>query len=473
MPRASRPRLIALFSTLVAAGALAVAVYHVSRIAPIGTAYAAKILCSGVFVSGRDAQPVIDQDVMADVHPLLRFVSPTVDRARRRASARFLGLALREAQYRPGLGCALALGKAPEELAQARGAPAATALAEPWPAGPPEPGVDAAQLRGAVDAAFTEAHAGGFRRTRAVVVVHHGRIVAERYAPGFGPETPQIGWSMTKTVTAALIGVLVREGKLSLHSDRLLPQWRAAGDARSAITLDQLLRMTTGLAFDETYGDPLSDVTRMLLETGDGSAFAADKPLEAAPGTRWRYSSGTSYLLSRVLHDAWPEDTVGRARKALLDRIGMRSAALESDAAGVPVGAAFMYASARDWARFGQFLLQDGVWNGERILPEGWVGYMSTATPQAPRKDFGAHLWVRVPPPFDSATPVELPSDAVHMAGHEGQFVSVIPSRGLVVVRLGLSRPEQVWNQEAFLASVAAAFPAPRSAMLSRTAAAH
>jgi CubicO group peptidase (beta-lactamase class C family) len=122
------------------------------------------------------------------------------------------------------------------------------------------------------------------------------------------------------------------------------------------------------------------------------------------------------------------------------------------------MGASFMYASARDWARFGQFLLQDGVWNGERILPEGWVRYMSTPTPQSPRKDFGAHLWVRVPEPFNSATPVTLPDDAVHMAGHEGQFVSVIPSRGLVVVRLGLSRPESVWNHEAFLASVLAAF---------------
>jgi CubicO group peptidase (beta-lactamase class C family) len=459
MPRPSRLRLIASLGAALVGATIAIAGYYLSRLAPIGTAYAAKTLCSGVFVSGREASSVIDEDIMADVHPLLRFVVPSVDRARQRASARFLGLALREAQYRPGLGCTLALGRSAEQLAQARRPSRADASAvDPLPAGPSDQTVNAARLRSAIDAAFAEPDAGAFRRTRALVVLHHGRIVAERYAPGFDQDTPQIGWSMTKTVTGALVGVLVAQGRLSLASDRLLPQWRAAGDARGALTLDQMLRMTTGLAFDETYGNPLSDVARMLLETGDGSAFAADKALEAPPGTRWHYSSGTSYLLSRVVREAWPDDTVSTVRKVLFDRIGMRSAVLETDAAGVPMGASFMYASARDWARFGQFLLQDGVWNGERILPEGWVRYMSTPTPQSPRKDFGAHLWVRVPEPFNSATPVTLPDDAVHMAGHEGQFVSVIPSRGLVVVRLGLSRPESVWNHEAFLASVLAAF---------------
>ena len=435
------------------------ATYHLSRIAPIGTAYAAKTLCSGVFVSGRDPQAVIDEDIMGGVDPLLRLVAPAVDRARQRASARFLGFAQRDAQYRPGLGCTLALGTTADELAHARAPQADTTPADPFPAGPPEPNVDAARLRAVVDAAFSEPGSSGFRRTRAVVIVHRGRIVAERYAAGFGADTPQIGWSMTKTVIGALIGVLVGEGRLSLHSDHLLAQWRSPGDPRGAITLDQTMRMVTGLAFDETYGNPRSDVVRMLFETGDGSEFAAAKPLEATPGTRWSYSSGTSYLLARVVREAWPGDTEGRIRKALFDRIGMRSAVLELDAAGTPVGAAFMYASARDWARFGQFLLQDGVWNDQRILPEGWVRYMSTTTPQSPRKDFGAHLWTRVPEPFNSPTPVSLPADAVHVNGHEGQFVTVIPSRALVVVRLGLSRPEEAWNHEAFLADVLAALP--------------
>jgi hypothetical protein len=443
---------------LVLALALVAAGWHLSRIAPVGTAYAAKTLCSGVFVSGRDPQPVIDEDIMAEVHPLLRLVTPALDRTRERASARFLGFALREAQYRPGLGCVLAIDRSADELMRAPAISGTPGAAEALPAAQPDASTDAARLRAAIDAAFTEPDAGGKRRTRAVVVLHRGRIVAQRYAPGFGPDTPMLGWSMTKTVTGALTGVLVREGRLSLDADRLLPEWRGAGEARGAITLDQMLRMTTGLAFDETYGDPLADVARLLLGVGDGAALAAAKPLVAPPGTLWQYSSGTSYLLARVLRDAAPGEALTLARRALFDPIGMRSAVLEADAAGTPVGAAYMYASALDWARFGQFLLQDGVWNGQRILPEGWVRSMSTLTPQSPRRDFGAHLWVRVPAPFNSAQAVDLPADAVHMAGHEGQFVSIVPSRALAVVRLGLSRPESVWDQEAFLAGVLAAF---------------
>jgi hypothetical protein len=450
-----RPLALVLLATALA---FAAAAWHLSRIAPIGTAYAAKTLCSGVFVSGREPQTVIDQDIMAEVHPLLRLVRPAVDRGRQRASARFLGLALREAQFRPGLGCTLAIGLDPEGLIPIAGAVAAPDAAEPSPTAPPDPSIDPARLRAAIDAAFAEPDPRGKRRTRAVVVVHRGRIVAERYAAGFGPDVPMLGWSMTKTVTGALAGVLVREGRLALGANRLLPEWRGAGDERAGITLEQMLRMTTGLAFDETYGDPLADVARMLLGVGDGAALAAGKPLVARPGTVWQYSSGTSYLLARVLRDVAPDQALTLARRALFDPLGMRSAVMEPDAAGTPVGAAYMYASAHDWARFGQFLLQDGVWNGRRILPEGWVRAMSTPTPQAPRKDFGAHLWVRVPEPFNSVTPVELPADAVHMAGHEGQFVSIVPSRGLVVVRLGLSRPESVWNHETFLAGVVAAF---------------
>ena len=443
---------------VVAVLALAIAGWHLARIAPIGTAYAAKTLCSGVFVSGREPQPVIDEDIMAEVHPLLRLVTPQLDRDRQRASARFLGFAAREAQYRPGLGCTLAIGRSADELMRVTGATASPGPAEPLPVALPDASTDAARLRAAIDAAFTEPDPRGKRRTRAVVVLHHGRIVAERYAPAFRPDTPQLGWSMTKTVTGALAGVMVREGRLALDADRLLPQWRGAGDPRAAITLSQIMRMITGLAFDETYGDPLSDVARMLLGVGDGAALAAARPLVAPPGTVWAYSSGTSYLLARVLREAAPGEALTLARRGLFDPIGMRSAVMEADAAGTPVGAAYMYASAHDWARFGQFLLQDGVWNGRRILPEGWVRTMSTLTPQSPRQDFGAHLWVRVPEPFNSARMVDLPADAVHMSGHEGQFVSIVPSRALVVVRLGLSRPEPVWDHETFLAAVLAAF---------------
>jgi CubicO group peptidase (beta-lactamase class C family) len=242
----------------------------------------------------------------------------------------------------------------------------------------------------------------------------------------------------------------------------LLPQWRTRGDPRAAITLDQLLRMTSGLAFNEDVGDPLSDVVVMLFTRTNGAAFAASKALVAPPGARWRYSSGTSAILARIIRDASQSDTdyLAFPRRALFDRIGMRSALIETDPAGDFQTSSFMYASAHDWARFGQLLLQDGVWNGERILPEGWVRYLTTLTPQSRRQDFGAHVWVRVPEPFNrlSGSPTIIPSDAFHLAGHEGQLVSVIPSRELVVVRLGLSRGRRNWDHETFLADVLSAF---------------
>ena len=442
--------------------------YVLSRIGPVGTAYAAKTLCSGVFVSGRPPEDVIREDILADNHPLLKAVWPSVDRDRRVASATFLGLMGREARFHPGLGCMLVIGTPASVLDDPLPPDPSVAAAESdddIAPGALDPSLDATKLRSAVDAAFSEPDPKHLRRTRAVVVLYRGRIAAERYAPGFSAAMPLLGWSMTKSVTAVLIGTLVRDGKLSIERTRLVPEWTGAGDGRARITLDQLLRMVSGLRFRESHGDPLEDVARMLFTRADAAAYAIDKPLEFAPGTHWSYSSGTSNILSRVIQLALggsERDYLLYPRRALFDRIGMRSAVIEADASGRFLASSYMYASARDWARFGELLLQDGVWRGQRILPEGWVRYMATLTPQSPRKDFGAHLWVKVPPPFDSAVKPgpRLPPDAFHVVGHEGQFVSVIPSRQLVVVRLGLSRGQHVWDHNAFLARLLEAFPA-------------
>ncbi|EDT39240.1 serine hydrolase domain-containing protein [Burkholderia ambifaria] len=439
--------------------------YMLSRLAPIATGYAAKALCSGVFVSGRPAASVIDVDIMAGVHPLLKLVRPSLDPEHHRAVATFAGFARREADFRPGLGCTLALGPSPGVL------PAALPpVADPPPASdaaPPAPptGIDARKLHAALDRAFDEPDPARPRRTRAVVVMWHGHVIAERYAPGFTADTPLPGWSMTKTVTAALAGVLVAQHKLSLDASALLPEWRASGDSRAAITLDELLRMTSGLQFNEDYDDPLSDVAVMLFTQPDTARFASAKQLAAQPGTQWYYSSGTSAIVARVMREALggtEADYLAFPRRALFEPLGMRSAVFEPDAAGTLGSPSYLYASAHDWARFGQLLLQDGVWNGQRLLPEGWVRYLTRATPQSTQQEFGAHLWVKVPEPFNDRDPhaSAMPADAFHAVGHEGQFVSVVPSRELVVVRLGLSRPESAWNHEAFLARVLDAVPA-------------
>ena len=446
------------------AGALGYGAYVFSRLAPIGSAYAAKVLCSGVFVSGRAAEAVIREDILEDTHPLMRFVQPSVDMSRHVTSATFFGMARREAAYRPGLGCTIAIGLPAAELAQSPGPDMPPAADDDLPLAAPGPGVDGGKLNAALDWAFSEPDPDKRRRTRAVVVMHEGSVIAQRYAPGFSADTPMQGWSMTKCVTGALVGVLVQDGMLAIDGDALLPEWRAPGDTRAQITLDQLLRMTSGLQFQESYSGPIEDVLEMLFATADAASFAAAKPLDAPPGTRWQYSSGTTNILSRLIRDALggsEQDYLAFPRRALFDRIGMRHAVIESDASGGLVGSSFMYATPYDWARFGQLLLQDGSWKDQRILPQGWVRYMATLTPLSTRKNFGAHLWVKVPPPYNSVAPnpPALPSDAYHAVGYEGQFVSVIPSRNLVVVRLGLSRRDHSWDQEVFLSRLLEAFP--------------
>ncbi|RQS68400.1 class C beta-lactamase-related serine hydrolase [Burkholderia sp. Bp8963] len=462
-------------AALVLAAALGYVGHTLSRLAPIATGYAAKALCSGVFVSGRPAASVIDVDIMAGVHPLLKLVHPSLDAEHRRARATFVGFAEREAEFRPGLGCTLALGPSASALPAAgetASDPPSVQSVQSAPITPmvptvPPAGVDTRKLQAAIASAFDEPDPARPRRTRAVVVLYRGQLIAERYAPGFSADMPLPGWSMTKTVTATLIGMLVAQHKLAPDSSALLPEWRGSGDPRARITLDELLRMTSGLKFNEDYDDPLSDVAVMLFTQPDTARFASAKPLAATPGTRWHYSSGTSAILARVMRDViggTEADYLAFPHRALFAPLGMRDSIFEPDPAGTLESASFMYASAHDWARFGQFLLQGGVWDGKRLLPEGWVGYLTRATPQAPRKDFGAHLWVKVPEPFNDTDPhaPALPADAFHAVGHEGQFVSVVPSRQLVVVRLGLSRPESAWNHEAFLTRVLAAIPAHR-----------
>jgi hypothetical protein len=291
-----------------------------------------------------------------------------------------------------------------------------------------------------------------------VVIVHKGRIVAERYARGIGPDTPLIGWSMTKSVMNALAGILVKEGRLSMDVPVPIAEWQGPRDPRCRITLDQLLRMSSGLRFDEDMRNPLADVTRMLLGVADMSAYATNKELEAPPGTKWHYSSGTSNIIARIMRNVLRDDHeyLTFPRRALFDRIGMAGAILETDVSGTFVGSSFMYATARDWARFGMLYLQDGVWDGQRILPEGWVAYTRSPAPADPRKHYGAHFWLDLPDEY-RGTDAALPPDAFHAVGHEAQFVTIVPSRQAVIVRLGLTRFSEAWAHGPFVREVLAA----------------
>jgi CubicO group peptidase (beta-lactamase class C family) len=423
------------------------------RLGEAGGGYKAKVLASAVFVSGRRPEDVLAADVRFDDYLILRLFRASVDLARKRVTVRFLGLLTpRTAVFRPGLGCALAGGR-PPRVAGPVELPAGSGQPGPW-----ETAEASAALKRLVDAGFSEPDPNKLRRTRALLVVKDGRLVAEAYAPGFSKETPFCGWSMSKSVLALLVGAAAGRGLLRTSDRALLPEWAGPGDPRGAVTLEDLLRMRSGLAFDETYADPLSDVTQSLFALPDSAAAAAAKPLLYPPGTWWKYASGTSNIVSKVLRRALERgglDYHRFPREALFGPLGMGTALFETDAAGTFVGSSFVYAAARDWARLGRLCLQDGVWEGRRLLPEGWVKFLSTPTPQSVGDCYGAHWWTKVAREMggDSEAARRLPP-AFHAFGHEGQCLSVVPSAKLVVVRLGLSVKVDAWNHAEFLDSL-------------------
>ena len=282
----------------------------------LGSGFLAQLLCSSTFVSHRDPQAVVVEDMSGPGYELVPFFQWRVDRDRKRATASMFGLGHRAAIFREGLGCTLVVDATEDELRAQAGSvfPSAPSFgsrralarrrASRSPGDVPE--VDRVTLAAAVEAAFAEPDPNHLRRTRALVVVHGGRIIAERYAPGFNAAMPLIGWSMTKMATNALVGIAVQNGKLAVADKDLLPEWRGNGDERRHITLDQLLRMTSGLSFNENYEDHSSDVIQMLFVKGDKAGFAAAKPLQYSPGSDWSYSGGASNIIARSCDSASP-----------------------------------------------------------------------------------------------------------------------------------------------------------------------
>ena len=452
----------------------------------MGAGSEAQFLCSNVFISGRSAQSVLDQegnleDRMGEIGALVAsLMDCQVDYEDESATCSILG-GKRKSVYREHLGCTLLYGRRDwqieaneaalrkQETGDLTPSPPGQELLD-WPTGdvlsgviPPE--VNVTQLEDALNDAFSEPDPGNLRRTRGVVVVYDGQLVAERYAEaeGYTRLTPHYGWSMTKSVTNALIGILVGQGVLDIYAPAPVPQWADPSDPRHAITIDQLLRMSSGLRFGEAYDDPLADVLKMLYSNLlNKAAFAASKPLVAPPDTLYHYSSGTSVILASIIRNSFStlEEYFQFPRRELFDKLGMRSALIEPDPVGNFVGGSLMWATPRDWARFGLFCLQDGVWEGERILPEGWMDYATTPTPSEPEEpdgSYGAHFWLNV----GGAMYPSLPEDLFQCSGHDKQRVTVIPSRSLVVVRVGFTPGSGAWDDEAFLNNILGAIAAP------------
>jgi CubicO group peptidase (beta-lactamase class C family) len=456
-------------------GLAIVAVWFLAQAMPVGTGYVAKYLCTTTFLSQRDPRIAFDEDVKP-VNPLANVVRWQIDRDNQTVTAKAFAAFQATAVYREGCGCTLLAGLTEDALRLQTfyrydgGAPPPPPPSDlPWPQGSGEPvdsrsfGVDTHLLEQALDQAFAEPGPDNPRKTRAVAVVYDGWLIAERYAPGFGPDVPMLGWSMSKSVTNALVGVMVRQGRLVVTDPAPVPEWGSPDDQRRRVTLDQLMRMSSGLAFEEVYR-PLADATDMLYGSTDFGAFAAQRPLEARPNEKWNYSSGTANIIARIVRREAEKislDYYQFLRTAFFDRIGMTSTVLEPDASGTFVGSSYAVATVRDWARFGQLYLQDGVWNGERILPEGWVAYSVTPTPKAPRGEYGALFWLNAGAPgnpTDRLLP-NVPEDAYYADGFQGQRVIVVPSRRLVLVRFGATSRRSAWDTDAFIADVIRALP--------------
>ena len=409
----------------------------------VGANYSAKIVCSNVFLAGRDPEDVLRADVQAPGIALLRLMRVSVDREHGAVRAGFLGfIGDGLATARPGQGCTAApdgkLALANTEAAAARVAPSSSSAgsAAPnslWPDGG---GVEA---KPALDRILANDQLAG-PGARAILIVDHGRIAAERYTGGFTARTPLLGWSMTKTVMAGLIGMLVKDGKLSLDQSGFWPA--APGDGRDRIRVADLLAMSSGLRFNENYG-AVSDVTSMLYLQPDMAGFARAQPLAHPVGEAWSYSSGTAVILSRIMQDAAGGDGRAFADARLFKPLGMSSATMESDEHGTLVGSSYMYATARDWAKFAQFLLQEGVWQGKELLPSGYVAMMATPVAASGGQYGHGQVWLWG---SDAATPgvnpdaaFGIPADTFWLSGHDGQSIAVIRSRRLIIVRLGLT----------------------------------
>ncbi|MDA9528865.1 serine hydrolase domain-containing protein [Bradyrhizobium sp. CCBAU 25338] len=443
----TRRRKILLLAAFIACAGLALGAVRAQDMPKVATGFVADILCAETFVSGLDTRRNFSEtnDAMPGTSLITWAMDYQVDRVRKDVTVTLFGIGRSHAVYREGLGCTLEQGAGVTvvEPPADGGQPALL----PEIAGPAIVPPQRPELAAALDRAFTEPAQPPYRRTRAIVVMKAGRIIAERYVDGIGPETPLLGFSMTKSVISALIGVLVRQGKLRLDGPAPVVAWKDPDDPRHAITVDQLLRHTAGLALGSSLqaslGSAFEPVNRMKFVETDMAAYAASIRLETAPGTAWNYHDGNFMVLSQLIRNAAggkPADALRFARRELFSPLGMRHVVLQLDGSGTIEGSTEMLASARDWARFGQLYLNDGVAGGKRILPEGWVSYTATPTPNA-WVGIGAGFWTNQGDSFGAKIRVEhgWPRDAFFAKGTIGQYTIVIPSEKLVIVRMGRS----------------------------------
>ena len=400
---------------------------------PIIAGYTAKCACTQYFHNGRHLENISNEDFNLSA---LKLANLTVDLKNKSITSSVFGMRSRKAVYKNGLGCQLLQGKDDYKVALSHPT-IETSDSLYWPYGTKmnqktPSNVNSELLRNVIDFAFDENQEMTHQKTRSLLVVYKDTIILDVNQDGFNSNTPQLGWSMTKSWLNTLIGMQIKEGKMSLQDKKLFSHWN---DERSEIKLDHMLTMTTGIEWEEEYAT-VADATEMLYMSENIVSSANDNPLKYKPGKHWYYSSGTSNLISGVLRNNFKDlDTYLKYPYiAFFNKLGMENSFMEIDESGNYVGSSFGYASTHDWAKFGLLYLHDGVWNGERLLPEGWIEYTTTEVPSSNGK-YGAHFWLNK---RGVAFP-DAPHDMYSANGYNGQKTIIIPSKDLVIVRLGLN----------------------------------
>ncbi len=452
----------------------------------IGAGSKAKFLCSNVFISHRTQESVLKNEA-CNATRNIGFLGKVgdaltkceVNQNDQSASCRLLWVK-RKAVFQDHAGATLLYGTTnaqiqnSEKIIRTRKIPDLNSFSskkepiiepEAWPVGDLL-NTDAIsdmclkELNRLLDNAFQDPDKNNPSRTHGIVIVYDGQLIAERYAAdlGYSIHTPHYGWSMTKSVTSILVGILVKQGKLDIYRPAPIDQWRDPTDPRHAITTDQLLRMSSGLKFNEDYDNPISDVNNMLFgNLRDMVDFAANKPMVAEPDNLWQYSTGTSTLLGAVIQNCLKipknlqtEDFQTFARQELFDKLGMHSAIIESDQSSNPGTGSYMWATPRDWTRFGLFCLQNGSWQGDQILPENWIKYATTPTSADPMAHYGAQFWLNSKKTYYPS----LPEDLYECRGKDIQRVTIIPSQKLIVARFGYTPNDSGWDHEGFVREI-------------------
>ena len=426
-------------------------VYGISLFATIFNGYAAKDVCSCIYLSDRDQQSIEENDLNSF---FVGLPTNVWDKENKTVTSSFLGLATQTAVYREGLGCALVNDadiydvKKQNYIPKFPGYNPDTVF---WPTGNKfydsiPPALNIEKLNKAMENALNEGH------TRAIVVAWDTIFMKEAYNHGFTKDTRILGWSMTKSLMSAVVGIQVKKGKLNLEGKLPIPEWK--NDERKNINLTNLLQMSSGLEWEEDYGK-ISDATVMLFDKSDAAAYAISRKAQLPPDSVWYYSSGTSNIISEVVKrscDSY-DDYISLPRKELFNKIGMRSMILETDASGTFVGSSYSFGIPRDWARFGLLYMQNGYWGKEQILPDGWVDFTRTAARKS-KGEYGAQFWL------NSAEDPELPDCPANIYfcdGYNGQRVYIIPDYKLVIVRMGLSKKGE-FDYNKFVRSILDAF---------------